>query len=219
MELTEFWTICSGNGIILDKEQLRSLERFKDELIYWNEKVNLISRKDIDNIMERHILHSLLILKYIEFPQRAKCLDLGTGGGLPGVPLKIARPDLHMLLVDSIKKKLKIADMLGHHTGLKNIRGVVARAEELAEKKEFAGYFDFILSRAVGKTVELISWSKPLLKKNGQFVFLKGGDLNEEIAAAKQKFPKLVIIERPLTAFGLDFFEKEEKKIMICRFE
>ncbi len=218
MELTEFWTICSGNGIILDKEQLRSLERFKDELIYWNEKVNLISRKDIDNIMDRHILHSLLILKYIEFNQRDKCIAVCTGGVLPGVLLKIARPDLHMLLVDSIKKKLKIADMLGHHTGLKNIRGVVARVEDLSENKEFAGNFDFVISRAVGKTADLISWSKSLLKKNGQFVFLKGGDLKEEIAAAKQKFPKLVIKESPLTAFGLDFFEKEEKKILICRF-
>ncbi|MGB9912782.1 MAG: 16S rRNA (guanine(527)-N(7))-methyltransferase RsmG, partial [Candidatus Kapaibacteriota bacterium] len=119
MELTEFWTILSANGIILEVEQLKQIERFVKELTYWNDKINLISRKDIDNILENHILHSLSILKYVEIPQKANTLDVGTGGGLPGIPLKIARPDINMILIDSIAKKIKITDMLAKHTGLR----------------------------------------------------------------------------------------------------
>ena len=96
----DFWTTCSANDIVLEKEQVDALKRYHDELIYWNAKVNMISRKDEDNVWDRHILHSLAILKYVTIRPKARVLDVGTGGGLPGIPIKIARPDLKMLLVD-----------------------------------------------------------------------------------------------------------------------
>ncbi len=217
--MIEFWTICSANSIIMSKQQIRAIERYRDELLYWNEKVNLISRKDIINILVRHLLHSLTILKYVEIPQRAKCLDVGTGGGLPGIPLKIARPDLHMLLVDSMEKKVKMAEMFAKHTSLKNIHVKLSRAEELSTNKEYIGHFDYIFSRAVAPIFELVNWTKKISKKNAKYVFLKGGDLTEEITEAKHIFPRLVIKEQNLSIFGADWFQNEDKKIIVCSFE
>lgn len=219
MDMIEFWTICSANSIILDKEQIRSIERYRNEMLYWNEKVNMISRKDTENILERHVLHSLSILKYVEIPQRAKCLDVGTGGGFPGLPIKIARPDLHVILVDSIAKKFKMVEMFANHTGLKNVKAIRARVEELTDKRDYYQYFDFIFTRAVGKISEILDWTRKLPKKNAKFVFLKGGDLTDEIKEAKQNHQKLVIKEQNLSLFGIDWFEKEEKKLIICHYE
>ena len=216
MDLIKFWTICSANSIVLSEEQIKQFERLESELRYWNEKVNLISRKDEDNIFERHFLHSLSILKYIDLKDKAQCLDFGTGGGFPGIPLKIAKPDLHFLLVDSIKKKIKITDMFAQHTGLRNIKAITARVEELATESQNQKKFDYIFARAVGKLDMLVSWTENLLKQNGKFVFLKGGDLTEEIMITKEKFPRLKIEEISINMFGADFFEKEGKKIVIC---
>ena len=146
MDIVEFWTICSANGIVLSKEQIRQIERYRDELVYWNEKVNLISRKDVENVLENHILHSLSVLKYVNLPLKSRCLDLGTGGGLPGIPVSIANPEARMLLVDSIGKKIKITDMLAKHTGNKYIKAMNARVEDLANKKEYNSYFDFVFA-------------------------------------------------------------------------
>lgn len=225
MDLLEFWTICSANGIVFDKEQAHSLERYHNELLYWNEKVNMISRKDTENIYIRHILHSLTIFKYIDFPLKAKCLDVGTGGGLPGIPLKIVRPDIHMVLIDSIGKKIKMSSMFAQHTGLKNIFAVNGRAEELdsnptlpGEVRKYLGNFDFIVSRAVAPISELINWTGNQIKSGGKFIFLKGGDLTDEIAEAKQFYKNLVIKEQSISLFGLDWFKEEEKKIVVCEF-
>ena len=142
MELSEFWTLCSSNGIVLEKKQLDMFTRFIEELLYWNQKVNLISRKDEENIVVNHIIHSLSSLKYIELPAKARCLDVGTGGGLPGIPITIAKPTIHMLLVDSIAKKAKIADMLAKHTGVRTIGAKTARAEELQKEKQYLMHFE-----------------------------------------------------------------------------
>jgi len=219
MELIKFWTICSSNSIVLTHEQIKQFERFESELRYWNEKVNLISRRDEENIYERHFLHSLSILKYVELKDKANCLDFGTGGGFPGIPLKIAKPDLNFLLVDSIKKKIKITDMFAKHTGLRNIKAISTRIEEYATEHQNQKKFDYIFARAVGKLDVLISWSVNLLKQNGKLIFLKGGDLSEEINMAIEKFPLLKVQEIKIELFGADFFEKEDKKIIICEFD
>ncbi|MFN3269245.1 MAG: 16S rRNA (guanine(527)-N(7))-methyltransferase RsmG, partial [Candidatus Kapaibacteriota bacterium] len=192
MELTEFWTILSANGIILEVEQLKLIERYVKELTYWNEKVNLVSRKDIQNVLENHILHSLSILKYVDIPKKARCIDVGTGGGLPGIPLKIARPDITMILIDSIAKKVKITEMLAKHTELRNFEAICARAEEFAKDKNNFARFDVVLSRGVGKIATIVAWVKNTLRNNGQIVLLKGGDLTEEINEAKKMFSNLV---------------------------
>lgn len=215
MEFTEFWTICSSNNIFLDLEQIDSFKRFQKEILYWNEKVNMISRKDIEHLLERHILHSLAVMKYIEFSPKARVLDVGTGGGFPGTPLKIANPEMYITLVDSIGKKLKIAEMLAKHTGLRNIEAFTARAEDLSKQTIYRKYFDFIVSRAVATSDKIYSWTKDLLKDNGKIILWKGGDLTEEINQLNELNKNLKTEIIPIKLFGFDYFEKEDKKFVI----
>ncbi|HOK15447.1 MAG TPA: 16S rRNA (guanine(527)-N(7))-methyltransferase RsmG [Candidatus Kapabacteria bacterium] len=214
MDLTEFWTIASGNGIVLDKEQLERIERFAKELVYWNKQVNLISRKDEENVLENHILHSISLLKYLEIPPKSRCLDIGTGGGLPGIPIAIATGNISMLLIDSIAKKIKITNMLAKHTGLRNIEAICMRVENLAQNDKYLEHFDFVFARAVTKISDLLTWSIPIAKKNANFVFYKGGDISEELSVAKKKFPSLSFSVIDIDFFGYPKFKEDEKKIV-----
>ncbi len=216
MDSLEFWTICSANGIVLDREQMSNIDRFHSELITWNNRINLISRQDLDNIYERHILHSLTILKYASIAPKARCLDVGTGGGFPGIPLKIALPELRMLLVDSIAKKLKTAGMFAQHTGLRHFEAKTIRAETLADTPEYRAAFDVITARAVAPLAQLVSWVELLLKPDAQMLFLKGGDLDAEILEAKQKYPRLQVQEISLNINGTTWFKEQEKKLLVC---
>ena len=170
-------------------DQLRALDSLYKE---WNEKINVISRKDIEGLYEKHILHSLSIAAIFEFQSGAEILDLGTGGGFPGIPLAIFFPELKFHLADSIAKKLKVVDAIADAIGLKNVTTQHTRAEEIKNRK-----FDFVVSRAVAPLKDLWKWSKPLLKTNKKIpstthhlpltthlpglICLKGGDLAEEI--------------------------------------
>lgn len=212
MDKEQFWTICSMNNIIIEKEQLQLLVRYHNEILYWNKKVNLISRKDEENIWSKHILHSLSILKYCNFSNKSNVLDIGTGGGLPGIPVKILRQDLNMVLIDSIAKKIKATEMFAKHTELKNIKVIRKRAEEL----KFNSKFDYIIARAVSKIENLIFWTKHLTHKNSIYVLLKGGNLEEEIISAKKQFPNISIEEKDIILNGYNNFLKEEKKIIFC---
>jgi 16S rRNA (guanine527-N7)-methyltransferase len=218
MELSEFWTLCSSNGIVLNLEQLKSFERYATELAYWNEKVNLISRQDTDNIYDRHILHSLALLKYMNIPKKAKCLDGGTGGGLPGIPLSIARPDLRIKLVDSIAKKMTITSMLAAHTSNKYLTSLTARLEQMAREENYYKHFDYIVTRAVAKIEEFTTWVKPMLREGGRIIFYKGGDLTAEMDEARKAFPKIQFEIKNIKMFGADWMEKDDKKLVICGF-
>lgn len=215
MELTEFWTICSGNGIILEVNQLNQFKRYYDEILYWNEKVNLISRKDLDNIFERHFLHSLSILKYVDLKQKAKCLDVGSGGGFPGIPLGIARPDLHITMVDSIAKKIKLTDMFAKHTGNRFFSTKNIRVETLCDEPKNLKSLDYIFARAVTRTVTLMGWTHRLLKDDGKFVLLKGGDMSEEIENARKAYPQYNYQLIDIDLIGLPWLKNEEKKILV----
>lgn len=215
MELTEFWTICSGNGIILEVNQLNQFKRYYDEILYWNEKVNLISRKDLDNIFERHFLHSLSILKYVDLKQKAKCLDIGSGGGFPGIPLGIARPDLHIMMVDSIAKKIKLTDMFAKHTGNRFFSTKNIRVETLCDEPKNLKSLDYIFARAVTRTVTLMGWTHRLLKDEGKFVLLKGGDMSEEIEEARKAYPQYKYELIDIDLVGLPWLKNEEKKILV----
>ncbi|MBM3416700.1 MAG: 16S rRNA (guanine(527)-N(7))-methyltransferase RsmG [Bacteroidetes bacterium] len=162
-------------------DQFRQLEGlYKD----WNEKINVISRKDIDGLYEKHILHSLSIAAAFEFSTGSEIIDIGTGGGFPGIPLAIFFPELRFHLVDSMAKKLKVVEAIVKSTGLKNISTEHLRAEVIKGRK-----FDFAVSRAVAPLKDLWKWSKPLLKTKPQtgdglrpgLICLKGGDLAKEI--------------------------------------
>jgi 16S rRNA (guanine527-N7)-methyltransferase len=217
MNPIEFWTVCSANGISLDQQQMANMNRFHDELVIWNKRINVISRQDMENIYERHILHSLAILKYATIAPKARCIDVGTGGGFPGIPLKIAMPEIKMLLVDSIAKKLKTAGMFAQHTGLRGFEAKTIRAEALADEAQYKAAFDVVTARAVAPLVQLVSWVEGLLKPDAQMLFLKGGDLVEEIAEAQKKFPTLTIVEKRLDLGGASWFKDQEKKLLICK--
>ncbi|WP_185144502.1 16S rRNA (guanine(527)-N(7))-methyltransferase RsmG [Apibacter sp. HY039] len=148
---------------------------------YWNDKINVISRKDIDALSEKHVLHSLGIAKVISFSPSTKILDIGTGGGFPGIPLAILFPDCEFLLVDSIGKKIKVVEEIAAELGLNNVRATHSRAEKIKEK------FDFVVSRAVTQMPVFMTWIKDkFLQKNNNLLengvlYLKGGDLSEEL--------------------------------------
>jgi 16S rRNA (guanine527-N7)-methyltransferase len=181
-------------------EQFAALGRVYAE---WNEKINVISRKDINNLYERHVLHSLSIAKFITFRNATKIMDLGTGGGFPGVPLAIMFPDCRFHLVDSIAKKLKVIEAVKEQTGLTNLYTFHSRSEDM----DFQ--YDFVVSRAVAPLADLLKWTKgKYLPKhlntipNG-LICLKGGKVDEEIAeAAPHRYQKVSIN----TYFDEEFF-------------
>lgn len=163
-------------------EQLQQFGQLESLYKEWNEKINVISRKDIDGLYEKHVLHSLSIAAAFEFPDDAAIADLGTGGGFPGIPLAIFFPQVQFHLVDSIAKKLKVVEGVAEGIGLKNVTTQHSRVEEIKNRK-----FDFVVSRAVAPLKDLWTWSKPLLKKSSltplqpSLICLKGGDLHQEI--------------------------------------
>ncbi|MBK7095781.1 MAG: 16S rRNA (guanine(527)-N(7))-methyltransferase RsmG [Saprospiraceae bacterium] len=161
--------------------QFDKLNRLYDLYFEWNQKVNIISRTDIDNIYLHHVLHSLSILKFYDFKNGAAILDLGTGGGFPGIPLSILLEGCNFTLIDGTAKKIKVVNDIAEKLELKNVKALHLRAEECREK------FDFVLTRAVSTLEKLSLWSNPLLKnKNigpmppGFFAF-KGGDISSEL--------------------------------------
>ena len=172
----------------------------------WNEKINVISRKDIQNLEINHILHSMSIGKFIKFSSGSRVLDFGAGGGFPGVPLAILFPDVHFHLVDRIGKKLKVASSISEDIGLKNISFQHGDIMECREK------FDFVVSRAVMTLPELVNLSKKNIAKeqknalpNG-LITLKGGDLSEEI----KPFANKCMIEDISSCFEEPFFETKK---------
>ena len=173
--------------------QLQQFAALKQLYTEWNEKINVISRKDINNFYEHHVLHSLAIATQFEFKKGAEIIDLGCGGGFPGVPLAIFFPETQFHLVDSINKKLKVANEIATAIGLQNITTQHTRAEEIKNRK-----FDLVVSRAVAPLKDLWFWSKPLLKKGGSpngLICLKGGDLTTEIFESKCR-PRIWEIEK-----------------------
>jgi 16S rRNA (guanine527-N7)-methyltransferase len=155
---------------------------------YWNEKINVISRKDIQNLYTHHILHSLSIAKIIKFSNSTKIMDVGTGGGFPAIPLAIHFPDVNFYLIDSVGKKIKVVNAIVHELGLKNVVAEQIRAQEVTSK------YDFILSRAVMSLPEFINLVNNKIGKekknqlNNGILYLKGGDLSTEINQIKQKY-------------------------------
>jgi 16S rRNA (guanine527-N7)-methyltransferase len=171
----------------LNDQQIDLFTKMNDLYQDWNLKINVVSRKDVELLYERHILHSLGIAKIIQFKSGASVMDLGTGGGFPGIPLAIMFPETEFYLVDSIGKKIKVVQEVVQGLGIKNVRASQARAEEIAEE------FDFVVSRAVAPLDTLVYWTqKKYFKmwnhslKNG-LICLKGGELADELAPYQKK--------------------------------
>jgi len=165
-------------------QQQAQFARLQELYTLWNSQINVISRKDIDLLYERHVLHSLGIAKVMTFLPGENVLDVGTGGGFPGIPLAILFPETRFHLVDSIGKKIKVVNEVAAALGLKNVKATHARAEEIKEQ------FDFVVSRAVTQLKDFYPWVKGKFSKRSKnklpngILYLKGGDLTQEIADA-----------------------------------
>ncbi|MCB9033040.1 MAG: 16S rRNA (guanine(527)-N(7))-methyltransferase RsmG [Chitinophagales bacterium] len=168
---------------------------------FWNEQINVISRKDIEHLYTNHILHSLAIAKFIQFENGSKVLDIGTGGGFPGIPLAILFPEVEFHLTDSIGKKIKVVQAIANEINLDNVIAVQSRSEEYRHQ------FDFVVSRAVAPMTSLVTWSngkflkRQINSKPNGIIALKGGDLSEELAALKNGVELIPISEYFKEAF------------------
>lgn len=169
----------------LTEKQIEQFGKLEDLYHEWNEKINVISRKDMESLYEKHILHSLGIAKVMEFAPGTRVLDIGTGGGFPGIPLAILFPETEFTLIDSIGKKITVVQAVAEGVELQNVNAVHGRAEKLKEK------FHFVVSRAVTQMPEFLKWLKGKFEKeqfnpkhNG-ILYLKGGDLAEELAGIR----------------------------------
>lgn len=191
----------------LDQNQIHQFEILKDLYLDWNSKINVISRKDTENFYVRHVLHSLSIAKFIDFKKNTKIMDVGTGGGFPGIPLAIYFKDSSFTLVDSIGKKIKVVDQIVVDLEIKNVNSKIERAENISEK------FDFIVSRAVTQLEKFCPWIEQNIEKSNKneiqngIIYLKGGDLKEEIQKITKKYN--FKIEKIINYFEDSFFESK----------
>ena len=185
-------------------EQFRKLENLYHD---WNAKINVISRKDIDELYKKHVLHSLAIAKILAFKPGTAILDVGTGGGFPGIPLAILFPETQFYLIDVILKKINVVNAVAEALGLQNVKAEQMRAENAK------GDYDFIVSRAVTNMPDFVSWIKSKVKKENQhelpngILYLKGGDLSEEL----KDFPQAH--EYPISGFFKDEFFETKKVV------
>jgi 16S rRNA (guanine527-N7)-methyltransferase len=194
----------------LNNEERLRFQKLESLYLFWNDQINVISRKDTDQLYERHVLHSLGIARFIQFQPGTKVLDIGTGGGFPGIPLAIMFPDVQFTLVDSIGKKIKVVNAVKDELGLENVTAHHQRAEKVK------GKFDFVVSRAVTKLKPQWSWINKKISAesfnilpNG-FIGLKGGDLTEEVE--EMHFD---VEEIPLSAFFEEPFFETKKIVYV----
>ncbi|TKG94796.1 16S rRNA (guanine(527)-N(7))-methyltransferase RsmG [Puteibacter caeruleilacunae] len=191
----------------LTDDQVHKLEQLQDLYIEWNEKINVVSRKDIEALYERHVLHSLGIYKVMRFSRGTKILDVGTGGGFPGIPLAIMNPDSQFLLIDSIGKKIKVVNGVVESLGLTNVRGEQLRVQQVKDK------YDFIVSRAVTAFPKFVNMSRKTVKPGGKnslangILYLKGGDFEEELKGFRD------VSVFPLTEYFEESFFETKKVI------
>ncbi|MFZ4622577.1 MAG: 16S rRNA (guanine(527)-N(7))-methyltransferase RsmG [Bacteroidota bacterium] len=227
----ELWlyTLCKKNGIVITDIQIRQLTQFKLLLLDWNKKINLVSRKNEENIWRGHIALSLSMLFKIHFRGGMKVLDLGTGGGFPGIPLSIMLPECSFLLLDSTQKKINAVQSMIDSLELKNAKTVWGRAEEIQKNPKLSKSFDAVVARSVSSLSNLIEWGGPFLKtfkgtnissdkislSVPSLVTFKGMEIDEEEKDAKKAFPSILLQSVPLSYPGSEEFENLDKKLTI----
>lgn len=194
----------------LTSGQLARFTRLVDVYNFWNNQINVISRKDMDNFYLHHVLHSLAIAKVIQFKPGAEILDVGTGGGFPGIPLAILFPEVKFHLVDSIGKKIKVVSEVANALQLKNVTWQQTRAEEIRHQ------YDFVIARGVTQWNDLHSWTARVIKKKSDhpipngWILLKGGDLKTEFRLVTKK-----MVEYPISDFFKEEFFETKKVLAI----
>ncbi|MDR2563061.1 MAG: 16S rRNA (guanine(527)-N(7))-methyltransferase RsmG [Prevotellaceae bacterium] len=191
----------------LTERQIKQFEQLQPIYADWNDKINVVSRKDIDNLYLHHLLHSLAVAKVVKFLPGADILDVGTGGGFPALPLAVMFPESHFTAIDSIGKKIKVVSAVSEAVGLTNLKALQTREDQLS------GAFDFVLCRAVTDLATFITWVAHKVKPRSRhalpngIVCLKGGDLKSEIELARKKFS---LSRTQITEYNIrDFFDEE----------
>ena len=232
--LSWFKYICNINRFEVSDENLTKLEKYVQLLLAWNSRINLISRKDENNIWIRHILGSIAFLFHAQTAPRSKIVDVGTGGGLPGIPLAILFSDLHITLLDSIQKKMNAVDDIIKQLQLNNVNVVCGRAEELSNKKEFYRTYDYVVCRAVAPAKDIVRWCRNFLRNEngnnsnaehtgkkwinkGSIILLKGGNLEQETSEVRIKFTPRSVESFNIIVNGVTEDELSEKKILIVK--
>jgi len=226
-------TICQKNRFNLSDEQIDLLQKYVGQLLDWNKKLNLISRKDEENIWTRHILSSIAFLFQFEFSPGSAIIDIGTGGGLPGIPLAILSKNVNMMLVDSIQKKIRAVSEIVSALKLDRVKTYRGRAEEANRLPKFHRSFDYAIARGVGSISQMVEWSVPFLAgksasrpdssharptlKPRSIVLWKGGDLTRELEEVQLKHKPAGISSYPLTIDGIDPSGLVEKKIVVIQ--
>ncbi|MEE1305410.1 MAG: 16S rRNA (guanine(527)-N(7))-methyltransferase RsmG [Agathobacter sp.] len=186
--------------IVLSEEQILQFEKYFDMLIEKNKVMNLTAITEFDEVIEKHFLDSINLIRVIDLRAEKRIIDLGTGAGFPGIPLKIAFPNLHIVLADSLNKRIKFLKEVIDELSLENIEAVHGRAEDLAQKQEYREKFDYCVSRAVANLSTLSEYCLPFVKMGGQFISYKSGECEDEINSSKNAIKllggKIVNVEK-----------------------
>lgn len=235
MNEKELWlySLCKKNGVSITDIQIRRLSAFNQSLLDWNKKINLVSRKNEEGIWKDHIALSISLLFKLTFRSGMRILDLGTGGGFPGIPLAIMLPACTFTLLDSTQKKIMAVQSMADSVGLSNVGAVWGRAEELHKNAIFSRAFDVVLARSVSNLNNLLDWGMPFLKRvRGENIFsekvsiavpslitFKGMEIEAEEQTAQKRFPGVFLKSIPLIFPGSEEFDNLEKKIIIATFK
>lgn len=186
--------------IVLSEEQILQFEKYFDMLIEKNKVMNLTAITEFDEVIEKHFLDSINLIRVIDLRAEKRIIDLGTGAGFPGIPLKIAFPNLHIVLADSLNKRIKFLKEVIDELSLENIEAVHGRAEDLAQKQEYREKFDYCVSRAVANLSTLSEYCLPFVKMGGQFISYKSGECEDELNSSKNAIKllggKIVNVEK-----------------------
>ena len=229
-------SLAQKNNLTITDIQLQRISHYVELLKEWNKSINLVSRKDVESLWLNHILLSLSFLFNVEFAAGSKILDLGTGGGLPGIPLSIVRTDVTFILLDSIQKKTKAVQDMVISLGLPNTAVVCSRAEDLNKMKNYHKTFDAVIARGVSGLENLVEWGMPFLKKaaaqnlssaksekmvaanSPALIAMKGGNTEAEIERTARRFPQVKIHSMALTFKGSELLQNSDKKLIVVEY-
>ena len=209
----QFEKDCKALGVTLSDEQIQQFLKYFEMLVEWNEVMNLTAITEYDEVMKKHFVDSISLCKAYDVTQNKTVIDVGTGAGFPGIPLKIAFPNLKVTLADSLNKRILFLQEVIEELGLKEIEALHARAEELGRNKEYREKFDLVVSRAVANLSSLEEYCVPFVKLGGNFISYKSGEIEEEVANAKNA--TFLLGGKLKEVYKFDLYEQKRSFVVI----